>query len=68
VIVDKLQGSLATYLRHAGVVNNKIKRFTDESVSENICKISEYLAKVTSKKWLSRALCAPGHHTATESA
>ena len=27
-------------------------------------KISEYLAKLQARPWLSRALCAPGHHTA----
>jgi len=26
VIVDKLKGSVATYLRHAGVVNDQIKK------------------------------------------
>jgi len=34
-INDKLQSSLATYLRRGGVVNNQIKkRFIAESVSE----------------------------------
>jgi len=31
---DKLQGSVATYLRCGGVVNNQIKRFIAESESE----------------------------------
>jgi len=31
-------------------------------VKEN--KIGEYLAKIQARRWLSRALCAPGHHTA----
>jgi len=44
-INDKLQGSVAAYLRCGGVVNNQIKkRFTAESVSENCFTIGEYLA------------------------
>jgi len=44
-INDKLQGSVAAYLRPGGVVNNPIKRFLAESLSE-IFLIGEYLAKL----------------------
>ena len=63
-INDKLQGSVATYLRPGGVVNNRIKKGLLISVSEKktIFDISEYLAKLQAR-WLSRALVS-GHHTA----
>ena len=40
-INNKLQGSVATYLKCGGVVNNQIKK--------KMFKIVEYLAKITSK-------------------
>jgi len=61
-INDKLQGSVATCLRCGGVDRNEIRR--GECVSEEIFKIGEYLAKSQARAWLSRALCAPGQHTA----
>ena len=61
---NKLQGSVATYLRCGRVVNNQIlDRFTAECVSEFFL-IGEYLAKLQARAWLSYALCAPGQHTA----
>ena len=56
-INDKLQGSVATYLRCGEVVNNQIKKmFIAESVSENLFLIGEYLAKLQARTRLSRAL------------
>ena len=52
---DKLQGSVATYLKCGGVVNNQIKkRFIAESQWKKL--ISEYFAKLQARTWLSRAL------------
>jgi len=50
-INDKLQGSVATCLRCAGIVNNQInKRFITESESEKkFLKIGEYLAKLQTR-------------------
>jgi len=47
-INDKLQGSVATYFRCGGVVNNQIKKglFLSESKKN---KIGEYLAKLQAK-------------------
>ena len=63
-ISDKLQGSVATYLKCHGLVNNQIKRFIAEFVSEQNFKIGEYLAKLQARAWLSHALCAPSQRTA----
>jgi len=62
-INGKLQGSVATYLMCGWVVNNQIK---NGLVSEWILLIGEYLAKLQVRPWLSRALCAPGQHTAKD--
>jgi len=48
-INDKLQGSVATYLKCGGVVNNQIKK-------KKMFKIVEYLAKLQARTWLSHAL------------
>ena len=56
-INDKLQGSVDTYLRCGGVVNNQVRRFIAESVSE-IFLISKYLAKLQARTWLPRALAS----------
>ena len=58
MIDDKLQGSVATYLKSGGVVNNQIKKGLLLTLS------GEYLEKLQARKWLSCALCARGHHTA----
>jgi len=64
-INDKLQGSVATYLSSGGVVNNQIRKCLLQSLSvKKSFKIGEYLAKLLARAWLSRALCAPGQHTA----
>jgi len=63
-INDKLQGSVATYLRCGGVVDNQIKKGSVLTVWVNFLKIGEYLAKLQARAWLSHALCAPGQHTA----
>ena len=63
-INDKLQGSVATYLRCGGVVDNQIKKGLVLTVWVNFLKIGEYLAKLQARAWLSHALCAPGQHTA----
>jgi len=45
-INDKLQGSVAKYLRCGGVVNNQIeRRFFAQSASEKKIKIGTYLTK-----------------------
>ena len=46
-INNKLQGSLATYLRHGGLVNNQIKKGLLQSLSEFFLK--RIFGKVTSK-------------------
>jgi len=45
-INDKLQGSVATYLRCGGVVNNQIKKSLLLSVRVKKIKIGEYLVKL----------------------
>ena len=66
-INDKLQDSVATYLRCGGVVSNHIKKGLLLSVQvKNFFEIDEYLAKLQARTWLSHshALCTPGQHTA----
>jgi len=46
VIKDRLQGSVATYFRCGGVVNNQIKKGLLMNLSEKKIKIGEYLAKL----------------------
>jgi len=58
-INDKLRGSVATYLRYGGVVNNHIEKglrveFFFKSVN---------IWQLQARAWLSHALCAPGQHT-----
>jgi len=56
-IYDKFQGSVATYLRWGGVVNNQINKGLLLSMRvKNNFKIGEYLAKFQAKTWLSVAL------------
>jgi len=61
---DKLQGIVVTYLRCGEIVNNQIKKGLLLSLPVIFFKIGKYLAKLRAKRWLSRALCAPGQHTA----
>ena len=63
-INDKLQGSVATYLRCGCIVNNQIRKSLLLSQSVKFFQIGEYLAKLQARAWLSHALCAPGQHTA----
>jgi len=63
-INEKLQGSVATYLRCGGVVNNQIKKGLLLSVRVKKIKNGEYLAKLQAREWLSHELCAPSQHTA----
>ena len=53
---DKLQGSVAAYLRCGGVVNHQLKRGLLPSLWVKKNLIGEYLAKLPAKTWLSRAL------------
>ena len=55
-INDKLQGSVATYLRCDAVVNNQIRKCLWLSLSVKIFLNCEYLAKLQAITWLSRAL------------
>ena len=48
--------SVAAYLRYSGVVNNQIKKRLLLSLRVKKIKISEYLAKIHAKTWLSCAL------------
>ena len=50
-INDKLQGSVATYLRCGGVVSNQIKKGIGVWVTK--IKIGGYLAKLQARAWLS---------------
>jgi len=67
-ISDKLQGSVATYLRCGEVLNNEIKKGLLRSLlviffqSANILVF--HLAKLRARAWLSHAFCAPGQQTA----
>jgi len=61
----KLQGSVAAYLRCGGIANNQFKKGLFLILPVNfLLKIGEYMAKLQARRLLSRALCAPGHHTA----
>ena len=60
VINDELRGSVDTYLRCGGVVNNQIKKGLMLSLRVTFFKIGEYLAKLQAR-WLSCVLCVPGH-------
>jgi len=55
-INDKLQGSVATYLRLRGVVSNQIKKGLLLNLPVKMLKIDEYLAKLQARRWLPRAL------------
>jgi len=55
-INDKLQGSVATYIRCDGVLNNQIKKGLLLSLWVTKNKIGEYLAKLQTRAWLFRAL------------
>jgi len=56
-INDKLQGTVAACLTCGGVVNNQIKKGLLLSLSvKKKFKISEYLAKLQARTWLSHAL------------
>jgi len=48
-INDKIQGSVATFLRCGGVVNNQIKKNLLLSLCGKNFKISEYLAKLQAR-------------------
>ena len=65
-IINELHGSVATYFRRGWVVNNQIKKGLLLSVSLKFFNSVNraYMAKLQARAWLSRALCAPGHHTA----
>jgi len=59
-----LQGSVATYLRCGGIVNNQIKNGLLMRLPLKKIEIGEYLARLQERRWSPRALCAPGHYTA----
>jgi len=58
---DKIKGSVTTYLRCDGVVNNQIKKGLLLSLRVKKNEVSEYLAKLQARAWLSHALCAPAN-------
>ena len=49
-INDKLQGSVATYLRRGGAVNNPIKKGLLLSLTVRIFLIGKYLAELQAKR------------------
>ena len=55
-INDKLQCSVATYLKCGGIVNNQIKKGSLLSLSVKKFKVCEYLEKLQARTWLSHAL------------
>jgi len=57
-------GSVATCLRCGGVVNNQIKKGLLLSLPVKKNYTGEYLAMLQARRWLSHALCAPGHQIA----
>ena len=67
-ISDKLQGSVATYLRCGEVLNNQIKKGLLRSLLVNFFKSANilvfHLVKLQAGAWLSHAFCAAGQHTA----
>jgi len=65
-ISDTLQGSVAIYLRWSGIVNKQIKKRLLLSLSVKKIKIGEYFVNLQARTWLSRALCASGHHAAKD--
>jgi len=48
-IIDKLQGSVATYLRCDGVFNNQIEQVLLLSVRVNFFLFGEYFAKLQAR-------------------
>jgi len=46
-----------------GIVNNQIKNGLLMSLPLKKIEIGEYLARLQERRWLPRALRAPGHHT-----
>ena len=64
---DKLQGSVATYLRCGKDANIQINSGLLLSLRMNyFFSIGEYLSKLQAKACLSHVLCAPGQNTAEE--
>jgi len=63
-INDKLQSSVATYLRYGGVVDNQINKGLLLSVRVKMFLNGEYLANLQPRAWLSHAHFAPGQHIA----
>ena len=63
-INDKVQGSVATYLRRGGLSIITLRKVYCWVFEWKIFKIGEYLTKLQPRRWLSHALCVSGHHTA----
>jgi len=70
ILDDKLQDSVAAYLRCGGVVNNRIKKGLLLSLLVKKFKIGEYFSRLQERTWLSRplssflAVCWPGAQSA----
>jgi len=58
-INDKLQGSIATYLKCGGFVNNQIKKSLLLNLSMDFFLIGEYLEKLQGRAWLSHVATLP---------
>ena len=59
ILMSAKQGSVVTYLRCGGLVNNQIKK----GVLLRVRVIFLIGAKLLARAWLSCALCVPGQHT-----
>ena len=64
VINDKLQGSVATYLRRGGIVNNRIKKGLLMSLRVKFFLNGWIFGKVRSKSVVVSCTCALGQHAA----
>ena len=49
-----------------GIANNQNKKVYCQVCQWKKILISEYLIKLQARRWLFRALCVPGHHTAMD--
>ena len=63
-INDKLQNSVAKHSRCNEIINNHITKGLLLCLPvKTFIRSCEYLAELQARRWLSRALRAPGHHT-----
>jgi len=63
-INDKLQGSVATYLRRGGVVKNQIKKGSLLRLRVNFLTVNRLFGEATSKNVIVSCTLHAGQHTA----